>query len=419
MALEDYLSGLPNIFMAQPGALGGILTDEESKKLQNQSLLKGLIGTGLTYLAQPKNQGYGSALPYLGKAFLGGMQGAQGTYDTATQNLINEQKIKEAKREAESAKLLTEQQNALLLDERVKDNPTLKALVAKGDFSKVADIISPKPAENDYDRYSFAFKEKAFKDLTAPEKQEIIKQVQQDKKDQATQISFNQPTSVINPKTGKSELVQFPNKPGEKPIFTGLEKSEPETRLKPIPAGPATAYAENNAAMKAIDDAIAKVESANEDTFGLKNYLPGAITQRTDPSGVDARAAVSAIGSKKYHDISGAAVTISEAPRMAPFIPSSSDTKAKILQNLKNIKVQYEDTNNSLSSVYNQEQGYKPLNVSPEVLTKPAAKNQPATKNQPQNTPPASQQNRAYIGNRAIVVKGNKWIYEDTGEVAQ
>jgi hypothetical protein len=422
MALFDTNSGLGNLFSGMnifgakmPTYLSGadgLLSTTEQEKLKNQALLSGILGAGATYLAQPKNQNIGLGA-ILGKSYLGGMTQSQGAYDQGTQNLLTQGKITEFKREAEANKIIKDTAATLMEDERVKNNPVLKALVAKGDFSKVADIISPKPAENDYDRYSFAYKEKAFKDLTSPEKQEIIKQVQADKKDQATQISFNQPTSVINPKTGKAELVQFPNKPGEKPIFTGLEKSEPETRLKPIPAGPATAYAENNAAMKAVDDAIAKVEAADENTFGLKNYLPGAITQRTDPTGVDARAAVSAIGSKKYHDISGANVTISEAPRMQPFIPSASDTKAKILQNLKNIKVQYEDTNNSLSSVYNQEQGYKPLNVSPEVLTKPTVKNQP------QNTPPAAQQNRAYIGKRAIVVKGNKWVFEDTGEVAQ
>jgi hypothetical protein len=406
-----------NVFGAKmPTYLGGadgLLSTTEQEKLKNQALISGILGAGATYLAQPKNQGYGSALPYLAKSYLGGMTQSQGAYDQGTQNLLTQGKLAEFKREAETAKITKEAQATLMEDERVKNNPVLKALVAKGEFPKVADIISPKPAENDYDRYSFAYKEKAFKDLTALEKQEIIKQVQQDKKDQATQISFGTPTTAINPKTGKEELVQFPNKPGEKPIFTGLEKPTPELKLKPIPAGPATAYAENNAAMKAVDDAIAKVEKAGENTFGVKNYLPGAITQRIDPSGIDARSAVSAIGSKKYHDISGAAVTISEAPRMAPFIPSSSDTKEKILQNLRNIKTQYEDTNNSLSSVYNEDQGYRPLNVSPEVLTKPTGKNQP------QNMPANAQQNRAYIGNRAIVVKGNKWIYEDTGEVAQ
>jgi len=363
-----------NIFGAKmPTYLGGadgLLSTTEQEKLKNQALISGILGAGATYLAQPKNQGYGSALPYLAKSYLGGMTQSQGAYDQGTQNLLTQGKLAEFKREAETAKLTKEAQQELLNDSRVQNNATLKALVAKGEFGKVADIISPKPAENDYDRYSFAYKEKAFKDLTAPEKQDIIKQVQQDKKDQATQISFGTPTTAINPKTGKEELVQFPNKPGEKPIFTGLEKPTPELKLKPIPAGPATAYAENNAAMKAVDDAIAKVEKAGENTFGVKNYLPGAITQRIDPSGIDARSAVSAIGSKKYHDISGAAVTISEAPRMAPFIPSSSDTKEKILQNLRNIKAQYADTNNSLSSVYNEDQGYRPLNVSPEVLTK-------------------------------------------------
>jgi hypothetical protein len=416
MALEDYLSGLPNIFMAQPGALSGILTDEESKKLQNQSLLKGLIGTGLTYLAQPKNQNYGSALPYLGKAFLGGMQSAQGTYDTATQNLINEQKIKESRREAESAKLLREQQDALLLDERVKDNPTLKALVAKGDFSKVADIISPKPGENDYDRYSFAYYNKPFKDLTQDEKKDTILKVQEDKKANATQISFNQPTSVINPKTGKAELVQFPNKPGEKPIFTGLEKSEPELKLKPVPAGPATAFSENNTAIKKIDDAIAKVEAASDDTFGVKNYLGGAITQRIDPKGTEARAAVAGVGGQKYHDLSGAAVAIQEAARLAPYIPQVTDTKQKVLENLRNLKQEYTYTNDTLTSTFNQDQGYRPLNVKAAQSTQST---QSTTTNQQQNIPVPAKQNRAYIGNRAIIVKGNKWVYEDTGEVAQ
>ena len=415
--LPTYLSGMPA--SGGTSATSGLLNADEIDRLKKQSLVQGLLGTAATYLAQPKNQNYGSALPYLAKAYLGGMQSSQGAYDQATQNLLTKNKLGEMQREAETATTVKSTQDTLMADERVKNNPLLQALVAKGQFKEVADIINPKPAENDYDRYSFAYNNKPFKDLTQEEKKGIITKVQEDKKANATQISFNQPMTAINPKTGKEELVQFPNKPGEKPIFTGLTKPEPETRLKPIPAGPATAYAENNAAMKAIDDAIAKVEVAGEDTFGLKNYLPGAITQRIDPSGVDARAAVSAIGSKKYHDISGAAVTISEAPRMAPFIPSSSDTKEKILQNLKNIKVQYEDTNNSLSSVYNQEQGYKPLNVSPEVLTKPTAKNQPTTKNQPQNTPPVAQQNRAYIGKRAIIVKGNKWVFEDTGEVAQ
>jgi hypothetical protein len=77
--------------------MGGILDQNELDKLKQQSLVQGLLGTAATYLAQPKNQLYGSALPYLGKAFMGGMQQAQGVYDQATQDAIMKQKIDQAK----------------------------------------------------------------------------------------------------------------------------------------------------------------------------------------------------------------------------------------------------------------------------------------------------------------------------------
>ena len=103
-----------NIFGArQPTYLEGLLTPEELQKVQNQAMVQGLLGTAATYLAQPKNQGYGSALPYLGKAYLGGMQSAQGAYDTATQNLLTQGKLAELKREAEAAQITKQAQQEL------------------------------------------------------------------------------------------------------------------------------------------------------------------------------------------------------------------------------------------------------------------------------------------------------------------
>ena len=79
-----------NIFGAKPSeALTGILTTDQQNKLKNQALLQGLIGTAATYLATPKNLNVGSALPYLGKAFLGGMQSSQGAYDAALKGKID------------------------------------------------------------------------------------------------------------------------------------------------------------------------------------------------------------------------------------------------------------------------------------------------------------------------------------------
>jgi hypothetical protein len=229
MALFDTNSGLGNLFSGmnifgarQPEYLGGLLSPEELQKVQNQSLLQGVLGSAATYLAQPKNQGYGSALPYLGKAYLGGMQSSQGAYDQATQNLLTRGKLEEFKREAETAKLTREAQQELLNDPRVQANPTLKALASKGDFSKVADVINPKPAENDYDRYSFAYKDKAFKDLTAPEKQDIIKQVQADKKDQATQINLGSPVAGVDAQ-GQPVFFQPSKAGGQAVIVPGIK----------------------------------------------------------------------------------------------------------------------------------------------------------------------------------------------------
>jgi hypothetical protein len=83
-------SGLGNLFDGM-NVFGtsiptGILGTAEEEKLRKQSLLQGLLGTAATYLATPKNLNTGSALPYLGKAFLGGMGASQDVVDRALNN---------------------------------------------------------------------------------------------------------------------------------------------------------------------------------------------------------------------------------------------------------------------------------------------------------------------------------------------
>ncbi len=69
----------------------GILDPQQEEKLRNQALVSGLIGTAANYLATPKNLGAGSPLPYLAKAYVGGMGASQGTVDTALNNLYRQQ----------------------------------------------------------------------------------------------------------------------------------------------------------------------------------------------------------------------------------------------------------------------------------------------------------------------------------------
>jgi len=64
--IPDYLKGVPAT--GTTAAIPGLLSDKQLEDLKTQSAVQGGLGFLASYLAQPKNQGYGSALPYLGKA---------------------------------------------------------------------------------------------------------------------------------------------------------------------------------------------------------------------------------------------------------------------------------------------------------------------------------------------------------------
>lgn len=85
----SYLKEMQDMNLLNPGAMA---------KAKDQALYRGLLNTGLAYLAQPKNQGYGSAIPYLAKAGLSGMQASQGAYDELGKEAMMRQKLQEMQR---------------------------------------------------------------------------------------------------------------------------------------------------------------------------------------------------------------------------------------------------------------------------------------------------------------------------------
>lgn len=95
MALFDRNSGLGNLLEGLTpfgtSIPSGILDPMQEEKLKQQALVSGLIGAGATYLATPKNLGAGSPLPYLGKAFIGGMGSSQDTINAALNNAYRQQ----------------------------------------------------------------------------------------------------------------------------------------------------------------------------------------------------------------------------------------------------------------------------------------------------------------------------------------
>jgi hypothetical protein len=91
-----------NIFGARPSeALTGILTPEQQQKLRNQSVVQGLLGTAATYLAQPKTENYGSAIPYLAKAYMGGMGSSQDVYNQALTGKVKQLELEQGAKRLE------------------------------------------------------------------------------------------------------------------------------------------------------------------------------------------------------------------------------------------------------------------------------------------------------------------------------
>ena len=93
---------LDNIFATQEPAYLSLL-GQDAEKLKQQSLVSGLVNTAIGYLAAPKNQNLGLGRILAG-AYQQGMQGAQGTYDKATQDYMTKMKIDELRKRQEQEK---------------------------------------------------------------------------------------------------------------------------------------------------------------------------------------------------------------------------------------------------------------------------------------------------------------------------
>lgn len=135
-----------NIFGARrPTYLEGIATPEQLKQAEQQSLVQGLLGTAVGYLAQPKNQGYGSAVPYLAKGYLQGMQSAQAPYQGLERDVLMKSKFQDIKREQDVAKQQRQMTEQLLNDPRVQGNPLYESMAvnAPADLFKELEKVTP------------------------------------------------------------------------------------------------------------------------------------------------------------------------------------------------------------------------------------------------------------------------------------
>lgn len=136
--------------------------------------------------------------------------------------------------------------------------------------------------------------------------------------------NYGSPVPIQLP-DGSIGYAQPPNKAGASPQIMRDTTGAPMVKPKDVPAGLREKLAENEVSVQRIEKAVSLLDR-NKGSLGVQNYLPDALNQRLDPAGIELRAAVADIGSQKIHDRSGAAVTISEAPRLMPFVPQVTDT---------------------------------------------------------------------------------------------
>lgn len=135
-----------NIFGDAPQSLTGLLGEQATQDLQKKALTTGLINAAIGYIAQPKNQRYGSALPYIGKALLAGQEGAQGVYQGAIKDYQLQQQIAEAKRKQEQQMAQTK-----AIESYAAQRPEL-ANAIRANPEIIKDIVATeiKPKEIDY-----------------------------------------------------------------------------------------------------------------------------------------------------------------------------------------------------------------------------------------------------------------------------
>jgi hypothetical protein len=159
MNLFDYFGDI-NAFGAAPDARAQslldakLITPEAIEAANKRSIGTGIM-TGLaSYFAQPKTGNYGSALPYIGKAYLNANKAAQVPFQGIADKYLMDTKIAENKKalevEAQNKKFLEE----LLADERVQADPLLKQAAINNPVKVFEVLNKPTTRPNNAQRYS-------------------------------------------------------------------------------------------------------------------------------------------------------------------------------------------------------------------------------------------------------------------------
>lgn len=173
---------------------------------------------------------------------------------------------------------------------------------------------------------------------------------------------------------------------------------QPEPKI--IPQSAQKGIIENTQALASIDRALDLLKK-NKSALGVKNYLSDGIVQRYDPEGVEARAAVTEVANKRLHDLSGAAVTLSEDVRFRPNLPQRTDDPDVAIKKLEKLKETYTGVLGQMGEMYSEANGFRPNST---LVGSPAPKS-PA----PSGDPSGMKEGQISASGK-YVWKGGKWV---------
>lgn len=158
---------------------------------------------------------------------------------------------------------------------------------------------------------------------------------------------------------------------GGQEAAAALQAAETANTPKPMPPHAEQGLTKNFVALNQIDKGLSELKK-NPDAVGwLKGVMSSTgdlsgsnLADRLDPKGVDARAPIANIGSLIIHDRSGAAVTISEMPRLRPFIPVVGDDPGVIEKKMLALRSAITDEMQATNDYYSPKNRFIPHQAS-------------------------------------------------------
>lgn len=277
-------------------------------------------------------QTLGNAAPYAANALAGRQQGQRVASDRQRQDLLQEYLLQQqAEQRSSQAALQSAQMGHLNAQTKAIENPPPRNPVMGSPEWKAAKAyeqdLKPKPKPN------------------------LVKVTKPD--NSVTFVDPAHPPADLReraPAQGEDRTLVPVQQPDGDVVYVSRAQAAGKQVPKAGGMGTATlrkAVATNQTQLSIIDDAVSELDrhpQAVGTKRGAGDFVPflggvsDKINQHVDPEGVNARASLANIASLVIHDRSGAAVTVSEFPRLAPFVPRVSDDPATAKKKLAKLK---------------------------------------------------------------------------------